>query len=377
MPVAPVDQGIATDLVKLLDRESAIRVSLTSTPVSGASALDALLAGTADIALVSNNQPFRPGIRTVMPLYPTVLHIAYRTGDRETDTDITIRGSRVFAGAPGSASRLMFDRITARLGLGADDFSYVDLDEDSPDIVIVFAPISPARLADYPEFRLWSFGNPEDIGTGSRVDAAVLLNPTLRPFVIPLGTYGEANPEPILTVAVDKMLVAREGLEQSVIYDLINELKRLQPALSAQRPGLFQEFSDDFDTGRSTFVLHAGTAAYLNRMAPSVYERYSGIAEVAVTVLIALFSLAIAGLRIFRMRRKNRIDTFYSETIRLRNSVNSDSSQEEITQACAAVRALQNNAFDLLVDEKLAADESFRIFITLSNDVLRQLDSKL
>ena len=30
---------------------------------------------------------------------------------------------------------------------------------------------------------------------------------------------------------------------------------------------------------------------------------------------------------------------------------------------------------DLLVDEKLAADESFRIFVTLSNDVLRQLET--
>jgi hypothetical protein len=28
----------------------------------------------------------------------------------------------------------------------------------------------------------------------------------------------------------------------------------------------------------------------------------------------------------------------------------------------------------MLVDEKLAADESFRIFITLSNDVIRELD---
>jgi len=376
MPVATIDQGIATDLVKLLDRESTVRISLTSTPVSGASALDALLAGTADIALVSNNQPFRQGITTVMPLYPTVLHIAYRTDDREADAEIKIRGSKVFAGAPGSASRLMFERIVARIGLGEDDFSYVDLGADSPDIVIVFAPISPARLVEYPGFRLWSFGKPEDIGTGSRVDAAVLLNPTLRPFVIPLGTYGEATPEPILTVAVDKMLVAREGLEQSVVYDLINELKRLQPALSAQRPGLFQEFSDDFDTGRSTFVLHPGTIAYLNRSAPSVYERYSGIAEVAVTVLIALFSLVLAGVRIFRMRRKNRIDTFYSETIRLRNSVSSDSSQEELARTCAEVRALQNTAFDLLVHEKLAADESFRIFITLSNDVLRQLGNQ-
>jgi TRAP-type uncharacterized transport system substrate-binding protein len=373
MPVAPVDQGIVTDLIELLDRESAVQITLTSTALSESSALDALLAGTADIALVSNNQPFRKGITTVMPLYPTVLHIAYRKDAKVADAGLEIRGAKVFAGIPGSASRLMFNRIIARIGLGEDDFTYVDLDTEAPDIVIVFAPISPDRLAEYPELRLWSIAAQGDVGQGSRVDAAVLLNPTLRPFVIPLGTYGDATPEPIFTVAVDKMMVAREDLDESAVYDLINEMQRLRPALSAQRPGLFQEFSDDFGAGRSTFVLHAGALAYLHRSAPSIYERYSGIAEVAVTVLIALISLVIAAVRIFRFRRKTRIDTFYSETIRLRNSVNRQSGEEERAKVREEIRSLQNTAFDLLVHEKLAADESFRIFITLSNDALEQL----
>jgi hypothetical protein len=47
--------------------------------------------------------------------------------------------------------------------------------------------------------------------------------------------------------------------------------------------------------------------------------------------------------------------------------------QAQRDQATANIRALQDEAFELLVDEKLAADESFRIFITLSNDVLQQL----
>jgi len=47
--------------------------------------------------------------------------------------------------------------------------------------------------------------------------------------------------------------------------------------------------------------------------------------------------------------------------------------QTELEQAIAQVRELQNEAFDQLVNEKLGADESFQIFITLSNDVLRQL----
>ena len=375
-PISPIDQEIAADLVDLLDRESAVRIELTSTPVSETLALDALASGTADIALVSNNMPFRKGITTVMPLYPTVLHIGYRRDVDKIDGPEMLKGSTVFAGPPGSASRLMFERIVKRLGLSEEDFSYVDIEDVIPDVVVVFAPISPDRLAEYPEFRLSSLGPPQGIGQGSLVDAAVLLNPTLRPFVIPVGTYGDATPEPILTVAVDKMLVARAGLERSVVYDLINEIHRLRPAISAQRPGLFQKFSDDFDTDRSTFVLHPGTLAYLQRSAPSVYERYSGIADVAVTVLIALVGAILAGIRIFRMRRKNRIDMFYSETIRLRNSVTEESGREERTAVMAKIRELQNRAFEMLVDEKLAADESFRIFVTLSNDLLQQLDDK-
>ena len=39
----------------------------------------------------------------------------------------------------------------------------------------------------------------------------------------------------------------------------------------------------------------------------------------------------------------------------------------------AKVRELQNEAFQLLVSEKVAADESFRIFVTLSNDIITEL----
>ena len=176
-----------------------------------------------------------------------------------------------------------------------------------------------------------------------------------------------------LRIGLDKMLLARRDLDRSVVYDLINELVRLRPALAASQPSLFKELNGDFDASRSTFVLHPGALAYLQRDAPSVYERYSGIAEVVVTIIVALASAAFAGVRIFKMRRKNRIDTFYSEAIRLRNSVAGDSDPTERQAAVDKLRELQNEAFSLLVDEKLAADESFRIFITLSNDVIDEL----
>ena len=373
-PSSEIDREIVEDLSELFDNERVLtRIRLTDEQLPGTAALDALVSGRADIAIVSNNLEFHRDIATVMPLYPTVLHIARRAEHDALEGADSLRNAAIFAGAPGSASRLVFEKILGRTGLGKDDFHYVTEADESAEIVVVFAPISPERVADFPGLILYSFGDPRDIGEGSIVDTAVLLNPSFRPFVIPVGTYGEATPSPVVTIAVDKILVARSDLDSSVVYDLIDDILRLRPALAAQRPGLFQELSVDFDASRSRYILHAGTQAYLQRSAPTVYERYSGIAEVAVTLLVAIFSASFAGIRIFKMRRKNRIDRFYAATIAVRNSVTVSKDPTVRKQGIEKIRELQNEAFDLLVHEKLAADESFRIFITLSNDVLRQL----
>ena len=121
VPATPADANIAAGLSELLDDENDISVQLTETPLAGEAALDALSDGTADIALVSNNLPFREDITTIMPLYSTVLHIGYRS-DRQRESGIELlQGATVYAGPEGSASRLMFERIVGRLGLSEDD----------------------------------------------------------------------------------------------------------------------------------------------------------------------------------------------------------------------------------------------------------------
>lgn len=372
-PKSPIDQSIAKDFATLLDRESAVKIALVPAPEDEETVLDSLASGDGDISIITNNMPFRPDIATVMPLYPSVLHIAYRKGRPTEDTRNLLTGARVFAGLPGSASRLMFEKVYRRQGLTQADFSFVETPDESPDVIVVFAPVAPERMPDLPDYELLTLGNPDDIGKGSIIDTATLLHPQLRAFVIPVGTYGDLTPEPVVTVAVDQLLVARRDLDRTVVYDLVNDIVGLRPALAALQPGLFQEISGEIDASSSTFIIHPGAQAYTQRNAPTVYERYSGIAEVAVTILIALFSAFFAGVRIYRMRRKNRIDAFYSNVIAIRNSINESSTVQDRQEKADKIRALQTTAFDLLVDEKLAADESFRIFITLSNDVLRQL----
>jgi len=373
-PVGTIDRDIVEELAELFDNERVLtRITLTEETMSGEEALDAIASGKADVALISNSQEFRRDIATVMPLYPTVLHIARRDGFAEPTAPGDLSNAAVFAGATGSASRSIFERIADNIGLADDDYRYITDPSEVADMVVVFAPIAPERIAEFPELRLISMGTPQEIGNGGTVDAAVLLNPHFRPFVIPVGTYGDSTPEPIVTIAVDKILVTRSDLDSAVVYDFISDILRLRPALAAKRPGLFQQLSEDFDVSRSRFVLHPGTLDYLQRSEPTIYERYSGVAEVAVTLMIAMFTAALAGVRILRIRRKNRIDRYYAAAIEIRDSVDDQASSSEREQAIVKIRDLQNRAFDQLVDEKLGADESFRIFITLSNDVLRQL----
>jgi hypothetical protein len=363
VPAQPFDHAIAAELAVVFEQNSRHRIEVVPVPAGFETPLDALEAGYADLALTSNAQPYRKGITTVMPLYPTVL-----------------RGATVNAGPVGSASRQLLTEILHGLKLPQDEVTFVDGVNVMPDVNVLYLPISPERIREVlqeygaiGEYRFLSFGSPADIGTGSVIDRAVLLNPRLSPFVIPVGTYDEIPEEPVLTVAVDKLLVSRPGMDEAAVYDLIGEIRRLQPALAAKYPMLFQRLREEFDASGSTFVLHPGAQAFTQRDAPTFYERYSGVAEVLVTLVIGLVSGTYAVIQIYNRRRKNRIDRFYTDVMAIRDSVDERSPASERAAAVERVRALQNEAFGMLINEKLAADESFRIFVTLSNDIITQL----
>ena len=380
VPAQYFDHEIAEKLVEVFEQNSRHRIELVPLPDSYESPLDALEEGYADLALASNSQPYRKGITTVMPLYPTVLHILYRR-DRPADSpEHLFRGATIAAGPPGSASRQLMTEILDTLDIPEESVTFTDDTHKLAEVIVLYLPILPERVRAVLQesgavgaYRFASFGQPADIGTGSDIDRAVLLHPRLSPFVIPVRTYDDIRDEPVVTVAVDKLLVSRYDVDSADVYDLIGEIRRLQPAFAAAYPMLFQHLSKEFDASRSTFVLHPGAQAFTQRDEPTVYERYSGVAEVLVTLVIGLVSGGYAALQIYNRRRKNRIDRFYKEVMAVRDSIGDRSSAAERAAAVERVRALQNEAFDMLIREKLAADESFRIFVTLSNDIVAQL----
>ncbi|NJN53206.1 MAG: hypothetical protein HC809_17065 [Gammaproteobacteria bacterium] len=179
------------------------------------------------------------------------------------------------------------------------------------------------------------------------------------------------------TVAVDKLLVARADLSATVVFDLIEELVSLKPALMALNPAALKSLSGEFDASNLAFMLHSGAASWLRRDEPNLYERYSGVAEVLVTVLAGLVTGGFALVKIWQVRRKNRIDVFYRDALDIRVRARAQSTRADLQSSLAEICALQERAFELLIDEGVAADDSFRIFVSLTEDIVRTLESRI
>jgi len=371
------NEQVAALLASGFDQVAApIRLTVGEAVAGGDEALAALAGGRTDLAIVENSAGYRyPTVRTVAPLYPSVLHIGIRPEKRAETLAQVLRGATVYAGAEETPARQLLERMKSLYGWRGIEFSYADTLESRPDVVFVFAPLSPRSAPLLDGYELFSLGSADKVGTGSAADGLALVAPFLRSFVIPEGTYGPLTPTAIATVALDTLLVAREDTPVVVVYEVIQSIEMMGPLLAAQRPDLEINELQSFELSHVTFPVHPGTMAFRARNDPGFAERAGTIFDVAVTIGVALFTALFALLRFVRGLRKGRIDKFYSAALEIRGKLAREQDPERRKEFVQPLRALRAEAFKLLIDEKLAADDSFRILQALIYDIIRECET--
>jgi hypothetical protein len=356
--------------------ETPVRLALGEEVADAEAALTALMDGAAELAIVENSASFQhPSVRTVAPLYPSVLHIGVRPAERGQTLAQVLQGANVFAGGEQAPARQLLVRMASMYAWSGIEFSFVDSLASRPDVVFVFAPISPSAGPNLDGYELLSLGSASDVGSGSAADALSLVAPFLRSYVIPEGTYGALTPNAIATVAVDTLLVTRSDTPLVVGYDLMQSLLEMGPLLAAQRPDIAIDEFETFDLSHVTFPVHAGTLAFRARNDPGFAERASSIFDVVITIVVAAFTALFALLRFVRGLRKGRIDRFYTAALAIRAKLAQEATAAQRSAYLQEVRALRDDAFALLIKEKLAADESFRILQALMHDIIRECES--
>jgi hypothetical protein len=355
----------------VFDEQSGLNLVSASLP-GGVPCVAALAADLADLCLEDNSAAFVEGVRAVLPIYQSVLHVFVRDDFEPADLEKPMKGTRVHVVDSASAGLDLVRFLADRQGLVPEDYTLAKtLEPEQLDFILYLGPIDPLnRTLHYPGFQLVSADSSLSLKLHLNNESLSYTIPNMVPVIIPRHTYDlPGNDKPLQTVAVDTLLLTRKAVADDVIYKIARTLVQQKPRFTAISPHLFAGISESFEPLDLNFPLHEGARRYLEREEPGLIERYAEMINMLAYLAVMVVS-GFLGLARWRARRKkDRIDVFYLKVL----DIQGRAQVEDHRRLRQELLELEKEAFASLIAEKLAADESFRIFTDLLERVRLQL----
>lgn len=350
---------------------SRIKIINASINENKSSVIEKLSAKEIDLAVVANSTKFKKGVSVVLPVYRGVLHVLIRENSNINSLNEVTSKHSIYIHNNESVGKEFVNFIANRKEKNANNLSFVNkFKPGKTDVIILFAPIL-SQINLFKGYKLLSFGEVESLGKGSKIEAINYLIPQMEPFVIPEGTYPHisGNDKPIVTIAVDMLLVTHNGVNRKLIKTLAEVLMANRAELSTEFPALFYSLTDQFDVNKLNFPLHPGAKDFIERKQPSLIERYAETINMLVYVVVLITTASIALIKINHRRKKERIDIFYERLFTIRDKLSATSTMTE--KECQQLLIdIEREAFQLMMDEKIDADSSFLIFENLLHDTM-------
>lgn len=331
--------------------------------------LEMLDRGEAELALVSNHVPASSHVRLVAVLYEETLQVIVR---RETGiaTPFDLRGRRVSVGAAGSGTESIAATVLHHFGIADGDLDRRNttttdaadqLERGELDAAFFVAGMRTPivdRLLARGDMALLSLGSPGLVGgplEGIRLDA-----PYFSVATIPVNAYGRLPTEPVGTITVRALLVARASLDEELVYRVTESLFDHKVELAAQQQ-LLAHLTEQFDRGLSPYALHAGADRYYRRDDPSFVQRYTDEISLFLTLAAILWSGLTALQSWRRVSRRDRVEERIAEVHAIAAKGAASRDPAERREAVRLLCAARDRAIAELAAEKLEPNESFVI----------------
>ncbi len=333
---------------------------------------DDVLDGNADLAIIEEPAESIEGLTTIAPLYPSVLHVLVPDGAAPASFAEAIRGRTIWAGPEDGTDYQLLMRVAADAGVNTSEFTLLaDPWTVTPDVHFTLGGLLRHQdAAELARYELFSFARPGDVAGGSFADAIALRHHEVRPFLLPRGTYPDLASDAVLTLSIRSILVANEGIDDELAFDVADALFTNAQDISRAYPLVTQELDEGLKATELMLPLHAGSRRYIDRDGPSFIERYVEVMALYFTVFVTLLSGAFALYRYRSRIKKDRLDRYYGKLIAIREAMR----DRDPSSSKSEVLAVQREVLDLLIDERVAADASLVAFISLSNQLLDELD---
>ncbi len=400
--------NVANNISQLVDDQKKIKLNVLSQPINIGGekfSLNAMMncyllsKKSADFAISQNDVSFDPtfqsigniscsNLRSILPLYSEIFFIIYKKNlePKHNSLHELIRGRKVAMGPKNSGTARLTQTLFQEFGIHYDEYQpqYVKFEEnvlsDTVDICCLVTGFNNPRIEKSLARggKILSLGDPSLAGIGSSADGFCLKYPLAKPYIIPKNIFSNLPDNPVLTIAIDAVLLTREDMDDDVVYDIVETiLNHKQFLVMDLNNKLLSQITEQFDPLKLRFPLHKGAKHYLERNKPTFYERYAELFGVIFSIFLAFIGAIATVTRWNKHRKKNRIDTYYNGVMDIQIQVDDFKTEEDCQNAIQELKYLRQNAFEQLISEKLMADESFRIFITFMNDTRKEINQRL
>lgn len=379
--VSEEDEVVMRKIVDQINDHSKFEIEIqVQDSLTEVDALHQLQKGKFDLTSVDNTLDFHESkrkLRTVVPFFHEVLVVVSRHEMSQKEVDDHIKTGDYLVLAKESDELDFFKKlIPSFTGDSTINYrleSHFDLKKDLAEnnILLFFSALENYELGQMlfkGESYVYSLDHEETFGHGSFIEGFCKSYKKTTPYVLSRYSFGVTLEKPIYTLAVHELLIAQSDLSNKVVYDLIQTIHHhhIVPIFESSNSYTFEVNHQDINL---SFPFHEGTLDYVNRDKPSFVERYSEFMGFILSSLILLMGLIASLKATMNQRKKDRMDEYYRELIELKENIgdyNNGQLRDQLTN-------MQNVVFELLIREKLSANNEFLIFMMLWDEIHHEM----
>ena len=357
-------------LARVLEQDKVVE-KVRVIPTDGSAAnMGFIGAGSADFAFVQSDTAANGDARLVATLYEEVLHVLVAKKHAGTIRALEdLAGRPVYVGGLNSGTLQVARRVLGHFGVAVAErveFGPAELPEHlgrDVDAAFVLTAIPSSvvkQLTGAGRAALLSIGQPG--ASGTEADALETVYPYLHSTVIPRGTY--ARLPAVNSIRVTAQLIANRKVEESTVRAVTGKLYESRGRLAVMGGDelpVARHVRERFDPTRVLIPYHRGAESYYNRSQPHFLVEYAEAISLGASATVGIVSGLIALREWRRRRRKNRIDEYYVEVRTCSDDLRS-ADRDRLVEIRIRLEDIRRRAFRELIDERLAADESFTIF---------------
>ena len=353
---------------------------MTIDSVTEVDAIDKLLNAEFDITTVDNTLDYhksKRNIRTIIPFFHEVLVVLSKHQLTQNDIDSLIRAGDYLILSKEIDELDFYKRMIpnftgdSTLNYSLENHFNLEADLNKKSVLLFFSGrenYELGRMLFNKEAFLYSLDHEEDVGRGSFIEGFCKDYKKTTPYTLSRYAFGITLDKPVFTLAVHELLVTTTELRSKVVYDLIQTIHHhhIIPIFESSNSYTFEVNHQDINL---IFPFHGGTIDYLNRDQPTFVERYAEVMGFILSAFILLFGLVASLRATIQQRKKDRMDKYYHDLLQIKENINSISSEDLRKQ----LTDMQSVVFDLLIREKLSANNEFVIFMMLWDELHHEL----